>query len=72
MEAADMTDTIRVIVRLDDIGNAANVGGPVITTFRTFEVSAPELVDYMRAHVGRGSYMTKTIVGVEIPEEPRP
>jgi hypothetical protein len=67
-----MSDMIRVIVRLDDIGNAAHAGGPVISTFRTIEVCAPALAEFMRRGTGPGSYMTKTIVGVEIPEEPRP
>lgn len=39
---------LRIIIQTSDYGTAANIGGPVITEFKTFDVPAPdELVEFM-------------------------
>lgn len=55
---------IRIVVQESDAGMAANVGGPVTTIYRTFDVDAPDLVAVMSASCH--SYKTRSIVGVEI------
>lgn len=34
---------IRLIIRIDDAGMAAHVGGAVLTTFQTFDVDLPDV-----------------------------
>jgi hypothetical protein len=72
---------IRVIVIQQDRGGAANVGGAVDTTFKTFELSPsadPEFVvsqvlaleRYLREPITPGradmGYVTREVVGVEL------
>lgn len=61
---------IRIVVQIANAGMAANVGGPVQTSIKTFEVEAPELERFMedRCH----GYQEKHIVGVELPEPTKP
>jgi len=54
---------IRIIVVTTDYGDAANVGGPVHVDYRTFEVEAPEVEQYLNS--GPKSYGGRSIVGVE-------
>lgn len=62
---------IRVIVQYVDATLAAHVGGPVETSYLTFDIPAPELVNHMRQPVSLGH---RTIVGVEVlpTEDARP
>lgn len=55
---------IRIVVQRSEAGMAANVGGPVHTSVKTFDLDAPEFEAYMRAE--RGTYEDKMVVGVEI------
>lgn len=57
---------IRVIVRTDEASMAANVGGAVNTTWRTFDIEAPELEAYLRENVG--TYGQRQCRGVELLE----
>ena len=54
---------IRIIVKSNDPGMAINIGGPIIETFRTFDVDAPDLEYYLHHPVG--TYETRQIIGVE-------
>jgi len=56
---------IRLIVRTNDFGAAANVGGPVNVTFQTFDVGAPILEAFLRAKDG-DLYCRREVVGVEV------
>lgn len=64
---------IRLIVRTDDAGMAAHVGGPVITSYKTFDVNLPEIEALLR---GGGSsnndFSYRVLVGAEVitPELP--
>jgi hypothetical protein len=56
--------TIRIIVRECDEGAARNVGGPVQTRHRTFDVDLPELEAYLR-NVPY-DYVCREVIGVEL------
>lgn len=59
---------IRIIVTTTDAGAAANVGGPVHVTHKTFDVQAPEVEAFMAEEMR--SFQYRCIVGVEvIPQE---
>lgn len=61
--------SIRVIVQTCDANMAAHVGGPVETTFATFEIDAPALESYLRFSPTPG---LRQVIGVELlPAEPR-
>ena len=48
---------LRIIIQTSDYGTAANVGGPVLTKFKTFDVPAPdELVEFMEKNQGKWNY----------------
>lgn len=58
---------LRIIVRIDDAGMAANVGGPVLSTYRTIDVDLPELEELLRTHSPAAmSYVHAQVVGVEV------
>lgn len=57
--------TIRVIVRTDDAGMAANIGGDVHTTFRTFDIEAAELEAFLTSNRGN-AYTERHVIGVEL------
>lgn len=60
---------IRIIVQRTDAGTAAHVGGPVMTTYRTFDIDHPALEEFLR---GGDSLDVREVVGSEIPTtEPR-
>lgn len=62
--------SIRVIVQTCDANMAAHVGGPVETSFATFEIDAPALESYLRHSPNPG---LRQVIGVELlPAEPRP
>jgi hypothetical protein len=56
---------IRIIVRSDNAGMAANVGGSVLTTFTSFDVDLPELEDALNI-AKTNSYAHAQVVGVEV------
>jgi hypothetical protein len=59
--------TVRLIVREDDAGMAANVGGSVLTTYTTFDIDLPDLERYLR---NTGSFYHVQLVGAELlPDE---
>jgi hypothetical protein len=58
---------LRIIVRIDDAGMAANVGGSVLTSFKTFDVDLPEIEKMLEV----GKYGHAQVVGVEILPNPR-
>jgi hypothetical protein len=51
---------IQIIVQQDDAGMAANVGGHVLTTHRTFTIDAPELEAYLKENI---NYTHRQIIG---------
>ncbi len=58
---------IRLIVRLDDASMAANVGGGVHTTFRTFNIELPELEGILLASGQKPhEFGYATLVGAEV------
>jgi hypothetical protein len=54
---------IRLIMREDDASMAANVGGGVRTTYKTFRMHLPTIEHYLRE---QQSYVQRYIVGVEL------
>lgn len=59
---------LRIIVRTDDAGMAANCGGAVETTFRTFEIDCPELEAFLREPAEkRWTYAQRQAIGIELP-----
>lgn len=56
---------IRIIVRTDSAGMAANVGGSVQTTFRTFDVELTEVEAFLRED--QGTYGHRQVTGIELP-----
>ena len=62
--------TLRIIVRTDDANMAANVGGSVLTTYRTFDVELPEVEQFLLSLESRFEH--RQVSGVEIvcPDEP--
>lgn len=55
---------IRITVRTDDAGMAANVGGSVFSEYRSFEVAAPELEQFLVAELS--IYAHRQIISHEI------
>ena len=55
---------IRVIVVSAYAGMAANVGGPVQTEYKTFDIEAPDLEAFVTAQMG--SCDQRSIVGIEV------
>ena len=61
---------LRIIVRTDDCGMAANVGGSVYTTYRTFDVYLPEIERLLTDNPS--PYEHRQVVGVEIVQDTTP
>ena len=62
---------IRFIVRTDNAGMAANVGGSVLTEFTTLDLEIPELERLLSEKLG--SYCQRQVVGIELlAKEPQP
>lgn len=61
---------IRLIVRVDEAGMAANVGGSVLTTFHTFDVDLPGVEAVLTAK--RDRYAHAQLVGAQIVPSPTP
>lgn len=62
---------IRVIIRTDDAGMAANVGGAVETTFRTFDIHHVELEAFLREpKTKKWQYSQRQVIGVSLTGEP--
>ena len=59
--------SLRIIVRTDDGQHLAHGAGPVVTTFKTFVIEAPEIEQYLNfgGHNEDGSYQVRSIVGIE-------
>jgi hypothetical protein len=55
---------LRVIVRETNVGAAANVGGPVTTKVKTFDIDAPALEAHLREKLDE--YISREAIGVEI------
>lgn len=66
--------TVRIVVRVDDAGMAANVGGSVLTTFKTFDIEHREIETLLS--MSPGQYAHAQIVGASIvsptPAHPAP
>lgn len=60
---------IRIVVQVTDAGMAANIGGPVQTWIKTFDIEMPELERFMLDRSGK--YQERSIVGVEVLGEAR-
>lgn len=58
---------LRLIVQIVDTGDACNVGGPVQTRYRTFDVDLPEVEAELRTDY---KWATRSLVGAEIMEQP--
>ena len=56
--------TIRIIVQTCDASMAANVGGPVDTSFNTFDIEAPELEEFLRSN--RPRLGLRQVIGAEL------
>jgi hypothetical protein len=62
---------LRIIVRESDIGAAANVGGPVNLQYRTFDIDAHEVIDYLEFNgVDDHRYQSREVLGSHIVEVP--
>jgi hypothetical protein len=62
--------TLRVIVRTDDAGMPANVGGSVLSEFKTFDIDVPELESFLREYTDRSKtgtcFWQRQIIGVDV------
>ncbi len=60
--------TIRILVRTDDAGMAANCGGAVETRYKTFDVELPEVERFLREVTDNKlmQYTARQIVGWEL------
>lgn len=54
---------IRIIVQSCDAGMACNVGGSVLTTYKTFDVDLPEVEKFLAQ---KEMYVQKQISGFEV------
>ena len=59
---------IRFIIRKDDANMAANVGGSVKTTFKTFDFCVPIIEDWLKEN--NKNYEHAYIQAIEILESP--
>jgi len=55
---------IRLILSEADAGMAANVGGPVTITYKTFDIDAPEVEAWLKSPTS--SYAQRRLVGCEV------
>lgn len=55
---------IRVTVQTDDAAMAANVGGSVHSSYRSFDIDAPELEAFLQEKIG--TYAHRQVVGWEL------
>lgn len=63
---------IRIIVTTVDAGRSANVGGPVVTEIKSFDLSAPALEAFVVA-MRHDKYIDRFVSHVEfLPEQPSP
>lgn len=60
----DEKKLIRIICQQTSASAAVHVGGPTATDYLTFEIEAPQVVDWFRAQWD--SIGHKSIVGVEV------
>lgn len=58
---------LRLIVQIDDAGMACNVGGAVLTTFKTFDVDLPDVEAALKPG-GKNALYHSQIIGSEIIE----
>ena len=56
---------IRILVRSDNAGMAANVGGSVLSTYQSFDIELPELEEALCIEK-RNTYAHAQVIGVEI------
>lgn len=57
--------TLRIIVNTTDYGDAVHIGGPVKSSFKTFDMPCPnELSDWLTSF--KSSHGSRTITGVEL------
>jgi hypothetical protein len=56
---------IRILVQTDDAGMAGNVGGSVLSTFKSFDIELPEL-EKMLVIGKTNSYAHAQVIGVEV------
>lgn len=62
---------LKIIVRTDDASMAANVGGSVLTTLRSFDANLPELEAFLReTEAPRLQYTQRQVIGVELTATP--
>jgi hypothetical protein len=57
---------VRIIVHIANASMAANVGGPVQQTFKTFDIDHPELEKLLTAPDGTNSYCEAFVSGAEV------
>ena len=58
---------LRVIIKTDNAGMACNVGGSVLTTYRTIDVNLPDVEAALTAGgSNKDAYCHTQVVGVEV------
>ena len=63
--------TLRVVVQDADRAAAANVGGPVDTSLKTFDIESPELEQYLQQPIkDKWNYVHRQVIGVEVIVKP--
>lgn len=53
---------IRIIIRETNYADAAHVGGPVLESFKTFDVELPQVESYLAEELKWGS---RRVIGIE-------
>jgi hypothetical protein len=56
---------LRLVCTEVDGNDAAHVGGPVHTRYRTFDVELPELEEWLRSR-GPNEFTSRSVTGVEM------
>lgn len=65
-----MAKTLRLIVTTNDYAEAANIGGPAVITYRTFDVPCPEeLTAFLSRPETDHRYSSRWVSGVEVRED---
>ena len=50
---------LRIVIQTTDFGEAVNIGGPVVTTLRSFDVDIPDLERHLREYEDEKGYAEK-------------
>jgi hypothetical protein len=56
---------LRIVTKQDNAGMAANCGGSVLSTLKTFDIELPEVEAYLKSF-DKDTYSHVQVIGVEV------